>query len=78
MTEPSSDRPPRRPRYQGKNPRQFHEKYKEHRPDDYADDVRKIVDSGRTPAGTHRPILVTEIMSFLAPKPGEVAVANEL
>lgn len=74
MTEPSSNRPPRRPRYKGKNPRQFHERYKEHRPEDYADDVRKIVDSGRTPAGTHRPILVAEILKFLSPKPGDVAV----
>lgn len=74
MTEPSSDRPPRRPRYQGKNPRHFHERYKEHRPEDYGDDVRKIVDSGRTVAGTHRPILVAEVMQFLAPKPGEIAV----
>ena len=39
MTEPTSDKPSRRPRYQGKNPQQFHEKYKEHQPDKYAADV---------------------------------------
>ena len=74
MTESSFDKPPRRPRYQGKNPRQFHEKYKEHQPEKYADDVRKVTASGRTPAGTHRPILVPEILKILAPKPGELAV----
>ena len=30
--------------------------------------------SGKTPAGTHRPIMVAEILEVLAPKPGEVAV----
>lgn len=73
MTEPS-DKPKRRPRYKGTNPRHFHERYKEHQPEQYAADVQKIVQSGRTPAGTHRPILVSEIMTFLAPKPGDIAV----
>ena len=74
MTDSSPDKPPRRPRYQGKNPRQFAEKYKEHQPEKYAEDVAKIVSSGKTPAGTHRPIMVAEILKFLAPKPGEFAV----
>src|SRR3954462_15351099 len=74
MTDSSSGKPPRRPRYRGKNPRSFHEKYKEHQPDNYADEIRKVVARGQTPAGTHRPILVHEILSFLAPRPGEVAV----
>src|SRR4051812_31510326 len=30
--------------------------------------------SGKTPAGSHRPIMVAEILEALAPKPGEVAV----
>ena len=74
MTDASSDKPPRRPRYQGKNPQQFHEKYKELQPERYADDVARVVASGRTPAGTHRPILVEEILTILAPRPGEIAV----
>jgi 16S rRNA (cytosine1402-N4)-methyltransferase len=74
MTESSSDKPPRRPRYQGKNPQNFHEKYKEHQPEKYADDVAKVVASGKTPAGTHRPIMVKEILSILKPSPGEIAV----
>lgn len=74
MSEPESDKPPRRPRYQGKNPRQFHEKYKEHQPEKYAADVAKVIAGGRTPAGTHRPIMVDEILEILAPQPGQVAV----
>jgi 16S rRNA (cytosine1402-N4)-methyltransferase len=74
MTDLPSDRPPRRPRYRGKNPRLFHEKYKEHQPDKYADDIHKIVAAGRTPAGSHRPILVAEILKILSPRPGEVAL----
>ena len=71
---PVAPRPKRRPRYGGKNPRKFHEKYKELNPGRYAGDVAKVVASGKTPAGTHRPIMVGEILGVLAPKPGEVAV----
>jgi 16S rRNA (cytosine1402-N4)-methyltransferase len=64
----------RRPRYSGKNPRRFEDKYKERNPERYAETVQKVLASGKTPAGTHRPILVAEILELLAPKPGEVAV----
>lgn len=64
----------RRPRYSGKNPRRFAEKYKEHDPQRYADTVEKVLASGKTPAGTHRPIMVAEILEVLAPQPGELAV----
>ncbi len=64
----------RRPRYHGKNPRRFEEKYKEHDPQRYAETVAKVLASGKTPAGTHRPIMVAEILEILAPRPGEVAV----
>ncbi len=70
----SSSKPPRRPRYQGKNPRQFDQKYKERQPDRYSEDVAKIVASGKTPAGTHRPIMVAEIIDRLRPRPGDTAV----
>lgn len=66
-----SARPKRRVRYAGKNPRRFAEKYKEHNPARYADDVAKVIASGKTPAGTHRPILVAEILSVLDPRPGQ-------
>ncbi len=67
-------RPPRRPRYRGKNPRRFEEKYKERDPEHYGETIAKVLASGKTPAGSHRPIMVAEILEVLAPRPGEVAV----
>jgi 16S rRNA (cytosine1402-N4)-methyltransferase len=64
----------RRARYAGKYPRRFEEKYKERQPEKYAETVARVVASGKTPAGTHRPILVNEVLSLLAPQPGNVAV----
>jgi len=64
----------RRVRYSGKNPRRFEEKYKERDPQRYADTITKVLASGKTPAGTHRPIMVAEILEALAPKPGDSAV----
>jgi 16S rRNA (cytosine1402-N4)-methyltransferase len=61
----------RRVRYAGRNPRRFEEKYKEHGSDDAT--IAKVLASGKTPAGTHRPIMVTEILEVLAPKPGDIA-----
>ena len=74
MADSASDKPPRRPRYRGTHPRSFQEKYKEHQPDKYADDVAKVIASGKTPAGTHRPIMVAEILKQLCPRPGDVAI----
>ena len=67
-------RPKRRPRYSGKNPRRFEEKYKEHDPAKFPDTVAKVLASGKTPAGAHRPIMVAEILEALAPRPGQIAV----
>ena len=64
----------RRKRYAGKHPRRFEEKYKEHDPGRYAATVAKVLASGKTPAGTHRPIMLAEILEVLAPEPGEVGV----
>jgi 16S rRNA (cytosine1402-N4)-methyltransferase len=64
----------RRPRYSGKYPRRFEEKYKEHHPERYSETVQKVIASGKTPAGTHRPIMVKEILEILAPVPGERAL----
>ena len=77
ISQPSTDSAPphrRRKRYSGKNPRRFEEKYKEHNPERYAETVTKVLASGKTPAGMHRPIMVAEILEVLAPKPGEIAV----
>jgi 16S rRNA (cytosine1402-N4)-methyltransferase len=67
-------RPKRRERYSGRNPRKFSEKYKEHAPERYGDDVAKVLASGKTPAGMHRPILVREILEVLQLAPGAVVV----
>jgi 16S rRNA (cytosine1402-N4)-methyltransferase len=77
MPEDSTPLPPpvphkRRVRYGGKYPRRFEEKYKERGGDDAT--IAKVLASGKTPAGTHRPIMVAEILEVLAPQPGHVAV----
>lgn len=77
MSEEISANPPfaphrRRVRYRGKNPRRFEEKYKEHGGDSAT--ITKVLAAGKTPAGTHRPIMVAEILEALRPKPGDIAV----
>ncbi len=74
MSDSPPEKPKRRPRYVGRNPRHFSEKYKEHAPTRYAEDVAKVLASGKTPAGAHRPVMVREILEILAPQPGELAV----
>jgi 16S rRNA (cytosine1402-N4)-methyltransferase len=64
----------RRPRYRGTHPRRFQEKYKEQAPEKYPETVAKVIASGKTPAGTHRPILLREILEILHPVAGEKAV----
>jgi len=64
----------RRPRYLGKYPRRFEEKYKELSPQKYPDTVAKVLASGKTPAGSHVPVMVEEILEVLRPQPGETAV----
>ena len=59
-------------RYAGKNPRRFEEKYKELGRCD--ETLAKVIAAGKTPAGTHRPVMVAEILEALAPRPGEAAV----
>jgi len=60
-----TDPPPRqrRPRYPGRNPRKFHEKYKELSPERYASDIQKVIQSGKTPAGMHRSIMIEEVLA---------------
>ena len=75
-TPDSAPLPPphkRRPRYSGKNPRRFDQKYKERAPEQYPETVARVIASGKTPAGSHRPILVAEILEVLRPQPGEIA-----
>jgi 16S rRNA (cytosine1402-N4)-methyltransferase len=72
--EPIAPTHRRRPRYSGKNPRRFEEKYKEHDPKRYSETVAKVLAAGKTPAGTHRPIMMAEILRVLVPQPGDLAV----
>ena len=74
MTGDPSSPHRRRPRYAGKHPRRFEEKYKEHQPERYPETVHKVLASGKTPAGAHVPILIAEILEALDPQPGETAV----
>ena len=67
-------RPPRRKRYSGKNPRRFEDKYKEHDPARHAETVAKVIASGKTPAGSHMPIMVDECLEALALGPGMTGV----
>jgi 16S rRNA (cytosine1402-N4)-methyltransferase len=70
----TSPKPPRRRRYRGSNPQAFEDKYKEHQPDRYPEAVSKTIERGQTPAGTHRPIMVAEILCSLELSPGKTVV----
>jgi 16S rRNA (cytosine1402-N4)-methyltransferase len=70
--EPGEHR--RRKRYRGTHPRAYHEKYKELDPERYAEDVERVIARGDTPAGSHRPIMVAEVLRALEPRAGEIAV----
>jgi 16S rRNA (cytosine1402-N4)-methyltransferase len=64
----------RRERYKGTHPRSFKEKYKELQPELYIEDVAKVMEQGRTPAGMHRSICVNEILDFLSIVPGQIGL----
>jgi len=64
----------RRPRYPGKYPRRFEHRYKELAPGANPEIHTHVRAQGRTPAGTHVPVLVAEAMDALRPAPGETAV----
>lgn len=62
----------RRPRYKGKYPKRFEEKYKELQPEKYQDTIKHVISKGNTPAGMHISIMVNEILDFLKIQPGEI------
>ncbi|MBK9062824.1 MAG: 16S rRNA (cytosine(1402)-N(4))-methyltransferase RsmH [Acidobacteria bacterium] len=74
MTEAPGPPRKRRPRYAGTHPRRFDEKYKERDAARYPEEREKVLASGKTPAGSHVPVLVAEVLEALAPTPGDVAV----
>jgi len=68
------NRPARRPRYRGTHPRHFAERYKELDPESFPDMQDHVRAQGRTPAGTHIPVMLAEVLAALDPRPGETAV----
>ncbi|MCC6358770.1 MAG: 16S rRNA (cytosine(1402)-N(4))-methyltransferase RsmH [Phycisphaerales bacterium] len=74
MPDNAPSEPPRRrrPRYHGTHPRKFDEKYKELAPDQYPETIAHVRGQGRTPAGTHVPILVAELVDALQLQPGHI------
>jgi len=64
----------RRARYTGTHPKTYEEKYKELQPEQYSDDVARIIEKGRTPVGMHIPICVKEILDFLQIEPGQTGL----
>lgn len=64
----------RRPRYSGTHPRSFAQKYKEHAPDEHPEHTEHLREKGKTPASTHVPAMLAEVLEHLAPKPGATVV----
>ncbi len=64
----------RRIRYKGTHPTAFAEKYKELDPDNYAETIERVQKKGNTPAGTHRPICVQEILEILQIESGQTGL----
>jgi 16S rRNA (cytosine1402-N4)-methyltransferase len=74
VSEPTSPPHRRRPRYSGKYPRRFHEKYKELAPERYPDTAARVLASGKTPAGSHVAVMVAEVLEALALEPADTVV----
>jgi 16S rRNA (cytosine1402-N4)-methyltransferase len=75
----TDDRPHRRrPRYSGTHPRRFEERYKELAPEAWPEMQEHVRAQGRTPAGTHVPVMLAEVLEALDPRPGEVVVDGTL
>ncbi|MBI1852006.1 MAG: 16S rRNA (cytosine(1402)-N(4))-methyltransferase RsmH [Planctomycetes bacterium] len=70
----SNDPPPRkrRPRYSGTHPVRFDQRYKERTPDAHPGIVEHVRAQGRTPAGSHVPVLVDESIAALRLAEGDV------
>ncbi|MCX5643231.1 MAG: 16S rRNA (cytosine(1402)-N(4))-methyltransferase RsmH [Phycisphaerae bacterium] len=64
----------RRPRYRGTHPKSYTQKYKEHNLAAYPEIAAHLRAKGNTPAGTHVPVLVEEVMACLRPRPGDIVV----
>ncbi len=65
---------PRRRRYSGTHPKSYLQKYKEHNIAAYPEIKAHLLAKGKTPAGTHIPVLTEEVLACLRPKSGETIV----
>jgi 16S rRNA (cytosine1402-N4)-methyltransferase len=64
----------RRERYSGTHPKNFQQKYKEHNIAAHPELKAHLRAKGKTPAGTHIPVLIEEVLGCLKPKPGQVVI----
>ncbi len=64
----------RRRRYSGTHPKKFEEKYKEHNISAYPEIKAHLRAKGKTPAGSHIPVLTKEVIACLQPKSGDIVV----
>lgn len=62
----------RRQRYSGTHPKTYQQKYKEHNLSAHPELRDKLRAKGKTPAGSHIPVLLEEILECLDPKPGKI------
>lgn len=68
----------RRPRYRGTHPRRFEERYKEQEGERFPGIVDHVRAQGRTPAGSHVPVLLETVVDRLNPQPGETVLDGTL
>ena len=71
MAEENNEKHVRRPHYSGRYPKRYEEKYKELNPEKYDGIEEHIIEKGSTPAGTHIPIMVDEVLEHLDIHPGD-------
>ena len=74
VSDQSGNAKPRRPRYSGTHPKSYQQKYKEHNIAAYPEMKTHLRAKGKTPAGSHIPVLTEEVIACLIPKPGEIIV----
>ncbi len=62
----------RRQRYSGTHPKTYQQKYKEHNLAAHPELRDKLRAKGKTPAGSHIPVLMREVLECLKPGPGQI------
>jgi 16S rRNA (cytosine1402-N4)-methyltransferase len=67
-------KPRRRPRYAGTHPKTYEQKYKEHNLAAHPEIEQRLRAKGKTPAGSHIPVLKNDLIACLKPAPGEIVI----